>query len=349
MSVGKFISIALGLLLMAGLGIVGCEGDPGPQGPQGLVGPEGNPGQNRIVIPPDDRSFALMVANGTDTDLAGAQLVSIDFDSLVASGSDVAAVELAQPPTIDGFDGASDEWGDAPLAIVNLSTIQGSDNGIGTANLRIGYDDQYIFMLVSWSETAVGDFAPGADTTRDLWTFDDTDTSWTQSGGEDQLYVIWDINGATNWSTEGLGSIFNDGAFATAVAGEAADVWLWQSTRTAYQHLAADMVVRSEEEGGLLLDQGLGFVVANVNGELPKYMRANSTLLGSDYPLRDYEIASFNASFRWEGGATIPGYVYFIPDLSAANVQAVASFLAGTWTVEFRRSRNTGNADDTRF
>jgi hypothetical protein len=54
-------------------------------------------------------------------------------------------------------------------------------------------------------------------------------------------------------------------------------------------------------------------------------------------------------TLRWTDGATVPGYIFFIPTSSAADVQAVARFADDTWTVEMRRLRNTGNAEDVRF
>lgn len=349
MSVGKFIIIAFGILLIAGLAILGCQGDQGPQGPMGLTGPQGDPGDNRAVIPPSDRSFGIMVANATDADLKGAQLVPINFDSVAVSGSGVAALQMSTPPILDAVDGGAAEWGSAPAATVALSVIQGADNGIAQAKVRAGYDAQYFYMLVSWTETATGDFVPAADRTKDQWTYGSQAKVWTRSGGEDRLYVVWDISGVSNWSTEGLGAVFSDGSFATPALGQSADLWAFESTETGSVPYLADMVVRSEAEGGLKLDFGRAFVTDNVNGSVPLYMRANSASSGSAYPLWDYEIVKFNSSLKWLDGAVIPGYVFFAPSLSAADVQTAVAFSDGTWTVELRRLRDTGNADDVKF
>jgi hypothetical protein len=349
MSVGKFTIIAFGILLIAGLAILGCQGDQGPQGPVGLTGPQGDSGGNRTVIPPSDRSFGIMVANATDSDLKGAQLVPINFDSVTVSGSGVAALQLATPPILDGVDDGTAEWGTAPAAAVALSVIQGADNGIAQANVRAGYDAQYFYMLVSWTETEAGDFVPAADRTKDEWTYSSSTETWAQAGGEDRLYVVWDLNGVSSWSTEGLGAVFSDGSFATPSSGQAADLWVFESTETGFVPYLADMVVRSEAEGGAMLDFGRGFVTENVSGSLPKYMRSNSAISGSAYPLWDFEIASFDDSLEWVDGAVIPGYVYFTPSLSAADVEAAMTFSNGTWTVELRRLRDTGNADDVKF
>jgi hypothetical protein len=78
-------------------------------------------------------------------------------------------------------------------------------------------------------------------------------------------------------------------------------------------------------------------------------MKSGSPTSGSSYPLRSYEFTNFKTSINWGNGATIPGYVSFMPSSSLADVQASASFSADTWTVELRRLRQTGNADDTKF
>jgi hypothetical protein len=349
MSVGKFTIIAFGILLIAGLAILGCQGDQGPQGPVGLIGPQGDPGDNRTVIPPSDRSFGLMVANSTISDLKGAQTVAINFDSVAISGSGVAALQMDTPPVMDGVDGGTAEWGSAPAATVALSVIQGADNGIAQAKVRAGYDAQYFYMLVSWTETSTGDFVPAADRVGNSWVYSTDTQVWTRSGGEDRLYVVWDINGVSNWSSEGLGAVFSDGNFATPAAGQTADLWAFESTQTGYVPNLADMVIRSESEGGLQLDFGREFVTDNVNGSLPEYMRSNSATSGSTYPLWSFEIVDFDGSVKWLDDAAIPGYVYFTPSLSAADVQAAYVFSGGTWTVELRRLRETGNADDVKF
>ncbi len=349
MSVGKFTIIAIGLLLMTGLAILGCQGDQGPQGPVGLIGPQGDPGDNRAVAPPSDRSFGIMVANATDSDLKGAQLVPINFDSVAVSGSGVAALQMATPPILDGVDGGAAEWGSAPAATVALSVIQGTDNGIAQATVRAGYDAQYFYMLVSWTETATGDFVPAADVTKNEWLYSSQTKVWTQSGGEDRLYLVWDLNGVSNWGTEGLGAVFSDGSFATPSEGQEADLWAFESSETGFVPNLADMIIRSETEGGLEFDFGRTFVTENRAGSVPQYMRANSATSGSAYPLWDYEISAFDGTVKWLDGAVIPGYIYFTPSLSVADVQGISAFSNGTWTVELRRLRDTGNADDVKF
>lgn len=349
MSVGKFVSIAFGLLFLAGLVIMGCEGEEGPQGPQGLTGPIGDPGQNRLVIPPADRSFGIMVTNQTESDFKGAALVTVDFDSVVATVADVAAVELDKPPVLNGIDGGASEWGAAPLVVVDLGVLHGDDNGIDQMEVRIGYDIAYIYMLASWTETATGDFTPAADVSKNQWTYDLADSSWSQSGGEDKFFCVWDLNGVTDWDSQGLDAVFDGVFFSTPALGERADLWLWQSTTTGYVDRLADMVIVSDSADGSVLDFGRYFVMENRNGAFPAYMATNSPLGGTDYPLWSFEFANFIDSLEWADQATVPGYVFFTPTVSAADVQAVANFADGTWTLELRRMRNTGNADDVRF
>ncbi len=348
MSVGKLAVIAIVLLLMAGLVIVGCEGDTGPQGPGGLPGDEGDPGQDRPVAPAADRSFGIMITNSTETDFNGASLVELTFNAgATPSATKVAAVELSKAPTIDGIDGGAAEWGSAPVATVTLANISGSDNGISEARIRAGYDSDYFYMQVSWREDSNTGFAVAADITKNQWVNDLESGDWLQRGGEDKLYLTWEISGFTTWDSQGLDAIFDGSDFATSGQGEAADLWVWQSTETNYSGYLADMVVT---QTGLALDLGSGFVMENIEGTLPKYMASNSPESGSSYPLRSFEFTAFDSTIDWEKDATIPGYVFFEPSGSTADVQAEATFTAaGTWTVELRRLRNTSNSDDTVF
>jgi hypothetical protein len=78
-------------------------------------------------------------------------------------------------------------------------------------------------------------------------------------------------------------------------------------------------------------------------------MMHNPKLAGSSYPLWHFEFYDFDPALAWRADAMIPGYVFFWPTKSAADVEAVARFDDGVWTVELRRLRHTGNADDVVF
>jgi hypothetical protein len=184
MSVGKLALAALSLLLLAGLILAGCEGDEGPQGPQGLTGPGGDPGRNRPVEPPADRTFGVLVSNASDVNWAGAPAVAMTVSpGGVATSNQVVAVELTEPPVIDGHDGGATEWGGASLATISLEPFTGDDPGITEMEIRAGYDREYFYMQLTWFEYPQTDTAITAppDTLKGMWTFEADDSTWSQS------------------------------------------------------------------------------------------------------------------------------------------------------------------------
>ncbi len=347
MSVGKLAIVTIGLIF-AGLLLAGCEGDDGPQGPPGLIGPVGPDGEDRGVPLPDDRVFALQVVNGTATDARWASGISLSFASGASpSGSAVVGVELDRAPIIDGVDGGATEWGAATAAMIDLDQVTGSDNGISTASIRCGYDMKYIYLQMSWTEVVTGDFLVAADRTKSMWTRDGS--SWLRSGGEDQIWMYWGGAGPADLAGGKMPNLIAAGDFDAGQQGDVADVWVWQSTETGYSPFLRDLAVWSDAPELVYFDSGFDLAVDNVEGSSPWRMRKNSSSLGSGYPLLAFEATTYDGSLGWETGATIPGYVFFEPAGSLADVQAVATFATGTWTLEMRRLRNTGNPDDQVF
>jgi hypothetical protein len=127
-------------------------------------------------------------------------------------------------------------------------------------------------------------------------------------------------------------------------------MWKWGSTINYYGEYLQDGVIRDASAGGDMADAGGPYVLMNDRfNNRPRYMRTNSARGGSFYPLLDFEYTNFSSSIQWRQGALIPGYVYFEPARSAADVWAVGKYEDGTWTVELQRKRNTGQSDDVRF
>ncbi len=347
MTVGKSVSRWLGLTLLVTALVLGCEGDEGPMGPRGFDGTQGDPGQNRTADPIADQVFGILINNSTAVDFNGAMMVQLTSDaSATPSASRVVARDLEKAPVIDGIDGGTAEWGDAVASNITLSTIAGADNGVSSVSMRVGYNFENVYVQLKWTETATAPFVIKADTTKNQWRASSA-TSWSQSGGEDRVILAFEINDITGWNSEGLGAIFDGATFATPAEGEIADLWEWGSTVNYYFELAQDRVVRDAGNGGLADDVGGPYVWLNDRfNSRPRYMRANSPITGSDYPLYDFEYTSFVRTLAWRAGATIPGYVYLEPSRSAANVLAVGKFSNGTWTVELQRKRRTGQADD---
>jgi len=350
MSVGKYAFAFLAILFLA-ICIAGCSGDDGPLGPSGFNGEIGPPGQNYAVSPIADRTFGILIANSTSADLVGATKITMTSDSTATPASDrVVARLMSIPPSIDGTDGGDGEWGNVVASTITLDSIAGLYNGIASASMRVGYDRKYVYMQVKWTEVENGSFVPGADVTKQMWKYTLTGKKWNRVGGEDKLCLGWPVSNITGWSNNGLSAIFDGSAFRTPAAGELADLWVWQSTETFYSGFLGDKIVRYAESGDASeFDAGTSPAFAMENpatSSKPTYMRSGSPTTGTGYPLSAFEFVKFDTKIVWKNNATIPGYISFKPSGSAADVMSSASFADGTWTVEMRRLRHTGNGDD---
>ncbi len=352
MTVGKSVFRWLGLTLLVTVLVLGCQGKDGPMGPPGFQGDQGDPGQNRVPIPIADQTFGILINNSTANDYQGALAVELTSDETASpSGSRVVAYQMDTPPMVDGIDGGTAEWGNVQAADIALSSVAGNDVGITSASIRVGYNLTDVYMQIKWTEVENSSFGfvVSADTTGKQWIASSA-TSWAQSGGEDVLRLLWEITPITGWSSEGAGAVFDGSTFVTAADGEIADMWVWGSTISYYGHHLQDRVVKDAAAGGAMDDVGGPYVWLNNRvSNRPHYMKTNSPLGGTRYPLRDFEYTTFNSSLKWRKNATIPGYVYFEPSRSAADILAVGRFANGTWTVELQRRRNTGQPDDVLF
>jgi hypothetical protein len=352
MSVGKSFVAFMAICYLAIL-IIGCTGDQGPAGPGGFIGTEGPPGQNLVISPVADRTFGILVANSTASDFVGAAKVILTSDTNSIPGSDrVVARRLDTAPVIDGIDGGDAEWGSAVASTITLDSIAGKYNGITSALVRTAYDRQYVYMQVKWTEVTFDSFAPSKDVNKLMWSCDSASTPvWVRSGGEDMLCLGWQLTTITGWSTDGIKAIFDGSVFRTPASGEIADLWVWQSTETYYSGFLGDKVVRYADAGDASqFDAGTlpAFAIENsATSSKPTYMRSGSPAEGTSYPLYSYEFTKFDTKKTWKNHATIPGYISFIPSGSTADVRSTATYDNGTWTVELRRLRQTGNGDDT--
>ena len=80
----------------------------------------------------------------------------------------------------------------------------------------------------------------------------------------------------------------------------------------------------------------------------PLYQAATDPDSTASYPLWDWQIATYVAT-GWHQGYEVPTFVTTIPTQSRADIMSRGKFDNGTWTVEFKRLRATGNGDDAKF
>ena len=143
------------------------------------------------------------------------------------------------------------------------------------------------------------------------------------------------------------------------------DVWSWSSVSSNPTGHADDKYMDSrgvaatpaEDLGyfdGIKADLGIPPTLLNLEISAdtaihrPLYRSSDKSDMHPAYPLWEWQIASVD-TIGWDSTATIPRFITRIPTGSRADVTAQGKFDNGTWTVEFKRARNTGNGDDVRF
>ena len=190
------------------------------------------------------------------------------------------------------------------------------------------------------------------------------------SEDEDRVYLMFPVTDSENaFSANGLGcaafchaNLVSDNPFqnytGTDVAvmhtnnsGDTADVWQWQSSRTEPAGVTDDMLLAYSATGdsGFTADAGNPAYIDNaLNNNSPISMHTSGLAYTGDVLLQAQAVA-FNGSPTM--GNQIPAVITQTPDDSRGDISSSASWDAasGRWTVEFRRLRNTGNADDKQF
>ena len=188
---------------------------------------------------------------------------------------------------------------------------------------------------------------------------------------EDRVFIMFPmVDSENNFSANGLGCAaychtnLHDGnpnqnytglglvSMHTNVTGDTADIWHWKSGRTAPSNRADDkhLVYAVGSANGRSSDSGTSAYSNNaISGIDPAYMHSSGlTYAGDVLRLADQVLYSGSAIT----GTEIPAVVSTSPTGSRADVETRASFSGAPfyrWTVEFRRLRNTGNADDHQF
>jgi len=353
---GTALSLLMVLMMMS---FLGCEGDQGPQGPQGAQGVNGTDGRDASTDPPGDMIFGLAIANNSYYNYNGVATVTLTFDqSAEPSENVVVCKKLDKPPVIDGQDRGIEDWGSDEFTVssVPLENLRGVDNRITFADLRAGYDDKYIYMLVSWVENQDeangvfinGDFQPGK------WSYDRPLTIWERKAmTEDNFMLFWDISGVSGWNDNGADLLFHDGDSSIYLdGGGLVDVWHFKAGRTGLLGHFDDEYVST----GLIADQGTAAYADNALDELPAFMRRDDpNSQGGEPWLSSWDAVPFDETANWNNDASIPGFVSVMPTGSRADIECSPSkdsWKPGEgdrWVVEFRRLRQTGNGDDVKF
>jgi hypothetical protein len=307
---------------------------------------------------PEDQKFSLAISDNSGGNKNGASVLTLKFGKGTPSTNTVVAKKST--PTIDGKDGDA-TWGQA--SEVNLSLPVQKGGGPTKATVKAAYDDNNIYFLVKWQDPTRTESIH-----KKMWTYNAADGTWKQSGNEDRVYFLFNINasdfdagcavychvGNPDWD------VTHDSRMGTNNPGESIDVWHWKAARTNPVGHADDKhwvdLTEADEivyEGETVLktrlaDEGSGFDSGNSDAGLPKYMHKNAPGANVNF-LFDADKVAFDANAGWSDGDTIPGYIAKAGSGSEADVVAKATYSGGTWVVEFKRRLITNNPDDVQF
>ncbi|MBU1320611.1 MAG: hypothetical protein KKG33_06580 [candidate division Zixibacteria bacterium] len=359
---GTALSLLMALLMLS---FLGCEGDQGPQGSQGAQGDDGADGRDASTDPPGDMIFGLAITNNSEFNQNGNTKIRLTFDQSAEPSEDVVVCyKLDKPPVIDGQDQGIEDWGSDEFTIssIPLTNLRGIDNRISFADIRAGYDDKYIYFMVSWQEivdasqglAATADWFPGR------WRLQviGRDSTWSrQPVTEDQMYLFWDISGVDGWAANGSDLLYHDDDSTLYLSGSGlVDVWHWKAGRTGLIGYFDDEYITGATPS-VQDDHGSAGYVDNVFDSLPRWMHKDGILAaGEDIspPFQLWNTVPFNVSLKWPNNATIIGFVSVMPTGGRADIECSGkdSWNPGAgdrWTMEFRRLRNTGHGDDVKF
>jgi hypothetical protein len=379
--------ILSGLVAILLLQVIGCEGNAGKRGTIGDPGDTGDPysqpvpdnryfalaiGNNSVVAhngaPKLYLAFDTLHANAGDTVVCQR-----------LTGNNV--------PEVDGIDGGSAEWNDKYTDIV-LRKGALYDNKIETARVRAAYDENYIYFQVKWTEvadSALG-LAVAEDLYPSKWVFDSlvAPLKWSKvvMGDEDRVMLMFEITPLDWFEHDGCTVTCHAGTETATIPGTnyhstksaqaKMDIWSWSSVTSNPTGYADDKYMDGtgqipdasealEYTDGIKGDIGRATSMANLyyiyteaagvkttSAYRPLYLSATDPDSIATYPLWDWQITTYTVT-GWRLGFAVPTFVTTVPTLSRADIMSRGKFDNGTWTVEFRRLRATGNGDDTKF
>ncbi|MGB5106810.1 MAG: ethylbenzene dehydrogenase-related protein [Candidatus Zixiibacteriota bacterium] len=359
------VTLVFGLLL---LGVTGCDGISGDRGGNGIEGPQG---PDYVPPIPANRFFSMAIANNSQRSHNGAPKLYLSFDSThQAAGDTVFCSQLAkgEAPLIDGED-SPEEWGDE-VTQVHLTRAAGDYNFIESAQVRSAFDNEFIYFQVKWAEVVNEEFGIEVSNSNNpqYWIYPEGGSGnakrWQRSTtNEDRLNLFFEITPVTRYSSDGCyvtchtnKDVVAGNFHATRGSRERMDIWHWTSATSNFTGYALDRYMDNGLSGGVRSDVGTpvfrdnreSFVVDDDTTDRPLYMGFDDPNSNSTYPLWDYQIRKV-ATSGWTPGATVPGFVSSIPWGSTADVEAIGNYIDGTWTVEMKRKRITGNGDDVKF
>jgi hypothetical protein len=179
----------------------------------------------------------------------------------------------------------------------------------------------------------------------------------TMDVGEDKAAVCWSMEeSATAGELPECVFASDSITLGNLVANELIDFWRWGAGTSKPVTVADDWSIRS---GRAAPDGGQAPFVSNwvPSDSVPRYMNRldPNHIVIDDYLASTTLLWYFDAvPYISQGWRTytivyVPGIIVTIPSRSRADVMARGLFSDDSWTLEFKRARNTRNADDLQF
>ena len=236
-------------------------------------------------------------------------------------------------PEIDGV--VESLWDDAPV----ITTLKGVE-------LRAMYDDANLYLLAKWTDghnLYSGAAGPTESIDNKLWTF--VNNVWVQSGNEDRFAIIFDAGDPLGASCAKM--CHSDARHRTHSGN--ADVWHWKAHRTNPIGLADDKWWSPSGRGSDAKTVSAYSDNKNTTGDAPLYSGpitdGHFIIIPKGGSVNDLEMSV-------ETTNSYPGYILNAnAEGSSYDVLTKGVFdeTTGTWTLEFKRAFDTGNADDVVF
>jgi signal transduction histidine kinase len=265
----------------------------------------------------------------------------------------LTAERITEPIEIDGIANEL-EWELAK----ELVTVA-KDGSIGTVDISLKalYDDENIYILVSWPDNS-------RSVQKKIWTY--KEGNWTTSEDEDRLAFIWNIEGSIEgFDIAGCGMLCHGDRMHTNSPGEKGDLWRWRAARSnPIGHMddgwlddtILDSPGHEAQEAALHWDEGATMYEENLNvrGDGPRYFEPE-TQNNEDatflfwYELEMGDAVEMDEEFSLRKGMSVPGYILSEPTSSRGDISAKGVWENGIWSLEIRRSLKTENPDDVQF
>lgn len=250
-------------------------------------------------------------------------------------GGNITAKKTNTPIIIDGN----------PEGLWNFADSTITVSGI---KLKFLYDDSTLYAYATWldghREYPTGVVPPSKSEFRKQWTFDGT--NWTQSGDEDRLSFVWQMNDGYNAAC--FRTCHNEKT-VHATLNNRMDVWHWKAQRTNPIGYLDDQYWDNTGRKSDAVISG-SFGVDNISGTLPLSQGPDAPSNLAPWLLQSTAIPFVNTG--WVAGDKIPGYILndspnpITGSRSDVIAKAVFNQTTGYWTLEMKRALNTGNTDD---